>query len=177
MEIRTRRLSLRAWRAADEAEAVRELNHAEVARATASIPHPYGAADFAAFLARVAAGRFDWNLAITQAGRVIGGIGLHPRSGLERYTAEVGYWIGPAHWGAGFATEALAALVERALAETETQRFEGRVFAWNGASGRVLEKAGFVREGTLRRAAFKDGALLDEWLYARLREEARATSA
>jgi RimJ/RimL family protein N-acetyltransferase len=43
------------------------------------------------------------------------------------------------------------------------------VFAWNPASGRVLEKAGFVREARLARAAIKDGEIVDELVYARLR--------
>lgn len=171
MEIRTPRLSLRTWLRSDEPEMIRNVNDPEVVRGTASLPHPYGAADFAAFFARTEAAQLDWHLAIDLDGGAIGGIGFHPRTGLERYTAEVGYWLGRAHWGRGYATEALRAVAERAFATTETQRLEGRVFAWNAASGRVLEKAGFRREAVTRRSAFKDGALLDEWIYARLRGE------
>ena len=43
------------------------------------------------------------------------------------------------------------------------------VFAWYPASMRVLEKAGFSREGVLRHSVFKDGQLIDSVLYAKLR--------
>jgi ribosomal-protein-alanine N-acetyltransferase len=171
MEIRTPRLSLRTWLRADEPEMIRHVNDPEVVRGTASLPHPYSAADFAAFFARTESAQGHWHLAIDLDGAAIGGIGFHPRTGIERFTAEVGYWLGRTHWGRGYATEALRAVAERAFATTETQRLEGRVFAWNEASGRVLEKAGFTREAVTRRSAFKDGVLLDEWIYARLRGE------
>ena len=48
-------------------------------------------------------------------------------------------------------------------------RIFATVFAHNGASMRVLEKSGFIREGTLRRSAVKNGLILDQALYAKVR--------
>jgi RimJ/RimL family protein N-acetyltransferase len=171
MELQTARLLLRSWRpgAADAEALVRHANHREIWRNTGGMPFPYARADAEAFFARVAGSPEDLHLAITLANEPVGGIGLHRRAGLERFTAEVGYWLGPSVWGRGFATEATRALIEHASASTDLQRLEGRVFAWNPASCRVLEKCGFAREGLKRRAAYKDEQLVDEWHYARLR--------
>jgi RimJ/RimL family protein N-acetyltransferase len=170
-EIRTTRLLLRPYRAGDEAALVRNIDHAEIARGTATIPHPYTRADAEAYLARVAADAASWHLAITLADEPIGGIGLMRRSGVERYTAEVGYWLTPRHWRRGIASEAAQALVERAFAATDVVRLEARVFAWNSASCHVLERTGFRLEARRRSAAVADGRLVDELLYARLRGE------
>ena len=53
----------------------------------------------------------------------------------------------------------------------EVERLQAGVFAWNPASARVLEKNGFQREGTRRKAIFKDGELIDEWIYSLLRTD------
>ena len=81
-------------------------------------------------------------------------------------TATFGYWLGQAHWGKGIATAAARALKEHALAGEHLKRLEAAVFEWNPASMRVLEKAGFVREGVLRKSVFKDGQLIDQVMYA-----------
>jgi RimJ/RimL family protein N-acetyltransferase len=173
MLLRTARLTLRPWVAsdADAAAIVRHANHREVWRNTGQLPFPYARTDADAFFAQCAQRPQDLHLAIVAAGEPIGGIGMHRRDGLERFTAEIGYWLGPTIWGRGYATEAARALAEHTFATTNVQRIEGRVFAWNPASCRVLEKAGFAREGRRRRAAFKDEQFVDELVYARLRGE------
>jgi len=92
-----------------------------------------------------------------------------PSQALSRYTGQLGYWLGPTAWGNGYATEALRAFSEYAFEEFDLQRLQATVLEWNPASCRVLEKAGFVAEARLRKAAFKDGQLVDTWLYAKLR--------
>jgi RimJ/RimL family protein N-acetyltransferase len=171
MEIRTQRLLLRSWRAADADALVANVNHREVWRNTGALPFPYVRSDAEAFLGYLAAHPEETHVAIVIDGEPGGSVGMYRRGGLERFTGELGYWLGPRFWGRGFATEAARALVEHVFATTEVVRIEGRVFAWNPASCRVLEKAGFRREGLKRRSAFKDGELVDEFLYARLRGE------
>ena len=109
------------------------------------------------------------NLAIEHAGEPIGGIGLHPLSDVSRFTAEIGYWIGEAFWGRGLATEALKRFTDYAFEQFPFERLEGWIFATNPSSGRVLEKAGYEYEATMRRSAFKDGQFLDCHLYVRFR--------
>ncbi|KAH8910623.1 acyl-CoA N-acyltransferase [Coniochaeta sp. PMI_546] len=102
----------------------------------------------------------------------LGGIGLRPLEDVECRTYEIGYWIAPAAWGRGLATEALKAFSRWAF-ETfgDLLRLEAGVFATNEASGKVLSKAGFVHEGTRRRAIWKNGEVLDIRIYGLLREE------
>jgi len=171
MELRTARLLLRPWRREDTDALVQHVNHREVWRNTGSLPFPYTHADAEAFFAFLAAHPEETHLAIVPDHEPIGSVGIYRRRGLEEFVGELGYWLGPSAWGKGYATEAARALTEHAFATTPLQRIEARVFAWNPASRRVLEKAGFALEGVKRRAAYKDGQHVDEWLYARLRGE------
>lgn len=83
-------------------------------------------------------------------------------------TAEVGYYIDPAHTGNGFATEAVGVLLEYAFDQLRLEKLRADVIASNVASARVLEKNGFVEEGCLRDHAYIDGARQDVRLYGRL---------
>lgn len=75
-------------------------------------------------------------------------------------------------WGRGIATTAVRALGERAFAaHAELRRLYALPFSSNPASARVLEKAGYHRDGTLRQSVIKDGRVLDQWVYAILRDE------
>jgi RimJ/RimL family protein N-acetyltransferase len=108
------------------------------------------------------------HLAVEIEGAAVGSIGLEPGDDVMRRGAEVGYWIGEAFWGRGIATEALGAYLAYADRTFRFDRLFAYVFSRNLASARVLEKCGFLREGILKDAIWKDGALMDAWLYARL---------
>jgi RimJ/RimL family protein N-acetyltransferase len=160
---------VRSWRADDAPSLALHANSRAVWRNLRDqFPHPYGLADAEAFLCRVLASPVETIFAIDAGGRAVGGIGFHPREDVERLSAEVGYWLGESWWGRGIATAALRSVGDLAF-EHELRRLFAYVFEWNPASCRVLEKAGFVREGRLRRAVYKDGALIDQFLYARVR--------
>ena len=171
LELHTSRLLLRVWRHGDERALIRHGNHREVWKTLADVfPHPYTPEAADVWLAHVesdASGSL--HLAIVADGEPVGGVGLIRQGDTERLTGIVGYWLGPNVWGRGYATEALGALVAHAFAHTDVVRLEAKVFESNPASCRVLEKAGFTREARLRRAVVKDGAVLDAFLYARLR--------
>jgi len=81
-------------------------------------------------------------------------------------SAEIGYWLGESYWGRGIASEALSAVTAYAIEEHHLTRVFAVPFAWNTASCRVLEKAGYVLEARLRRSAVKDGKLTDQFQYA-----------
>lgn len=102
--------------------------------------------------------------------QAIGVIGLVPGTGERRCVAELSYWLGEKYWGRGIVSAAIPVMLDFGIPKFELERIESYVFAGNDASARVLEKAGFVHEGTLRRSAIKDGQLLDRWLYAYLVE-------
>ncbi|MCC6744529.1 MAG: GNAT family N-acetyltransferase [Acidobacteria bacterium] len=110
--------------------------------------------------------------AIERAGQVGGGIGYSLHGDVERAGAELGYWIAVSHWGHGIATAAVRAVTEYAFTtHPDLRRVWAVPFASNPASARVLEKAGFVLEGTLRESVVKDGRVLDLWMYSILRRD------
>ena len=162
--------TLRPWRAED-AESLAELaNDIDVWRNLRDgFPHPYTAADARAFLALTADAAPATFLAIEVDGRAVGGTGLHRGSDIERLTAELGYWLGRPYWGRGVTTAAVRSLTEHGLGALELERVFAVPFEHNVASHRVLEKSGFVLEGTMRRSAIKEGRVLDQRLYARTR--------
>ena len=99
-------------------------------------------------------------------GEATGGIGLEPGSDIERRTAEIGYWLGEAVWGRGIAIAAVRAVTGYGFEALDLTRVFAVPFASSSASIRVLEKCGYVREGTMRRSAIKEGAVIDQVLYA-----------
>ena len=104
--------------------------------------------------------------AIEVEGEAAGGIGIELHTDVERVSAEIGYWLGEQFWGRGIATEALRAVTADAFKQFEITRLYAVPFADHAASVRVLEKAGYVKEGHLRQSAIKDGKVRDQCLYA-----------
>lgn len=132
-------------------------------------PHPYRPEDAEGWVGFASSQRPLVNLAIEVDGEAAGGIGLVLGTDVSRCSAEVGYWLGEALWGRGIVSAALETFCTWAFADFALLRLFALPFAGNAASCRVLEKAGFQREGVLRQAAVKDGRVLDQFMYARLR--------
>ena len=109
--------------------------------------------------------------AITKAGRVIGSIGAFRQENIHSRTAEVGYYIAEEYWGQGIMTEAVKQLSAHIFENSDIIRLFAEPFAHNIGSCRVLEKAGFQYEGTLRGNAVKNGRVIDMKMYALLRYE------
>lgn len=95
-----------------------------------------------------------------------GGIGLEK---IEGHKAEIGYWLAEKYWGKGVMTAAVEVVTKYSFEKLGLRRIYARVFHFNKASIRVLEKAGFEKEGLLKREAQKDGKLIDSVLYAKTR--------
>lgn len=109
-------------------------------------------------------------LLVWDGGTRVGGVSLAPIDD-RRGWANLGYWVHPDHRGEGYATEAARLVVTHGFDELRLHRVSGTVHATNDASIRVLEKLGFVHEGTKRDDAFVDGAHVDREVYAVLREK------
>ena len=162
---------VRPWCAGDLEPLVRHANDIQVARQLRDrFPHPYSRADGRAFLASVARQQPPSTLAIEVDGEAAGAVGFSVGSDLERYAAEVGYWVARRLWGRGIATEALLLTTEHLFLERNLLRVFAVPFADNAASARVLEKAGFLREGLLRSGCVKYGQPRDQLLFARVNE-------
>lgn len=107
--------------------------------------------------------------AIEVNGIAVGGIGVDLGEGIYAKSGHFGYWLGEEYWGRGIMTAGVRAASECAMSHFGLVRLEAPVFVWNPASMRVLEKAGFEREGILRKSVFKDDQLIDQVLYAFVR--------
>jgi [ribosomal protein S5]-alanine N-acetyltransferase len=92
-------------------------------------------------------------------------------------SAALGYCLGDAAWGQGYATEAAHAVLQWAFDTLDLNRVQAETDTRNAASARVLEKLGFVREGTLREDCAVNGDVSDSWVYGLLRREWRPISA
>jgi RimJ/RimL family protein N-acetyltransferase len=91
-------------------------------------------------------------------------------------SASIGYCLDDTAWGSGYATEAGRAVLQWAFDTLELNRVQAQVDTRNAASARVLEKLGFVREGTLREDCVVDGDVSDSWVYGLLRREWQTAS-
>jgi RimJ/RimL family protein N-acetyltransferase len=162
----------------DDAEAlVRHANNVNVARQLRDrFPHPYTRANASAFLKAATSAPEPSNLAIDVNGEAIGAIGYVPGVDVERYSAEIGYWLGEAHWRCGIGTEALRLVTEHVFDVMNMLRLFALPFADNAGSIRVLEKAGYAREAVLRASSVKYGQPRDQLLYARINEQWRGVS-
>ena len=129
-------------------------------------PHPYSEADAREYIAYASAKPIQTSFGIVVDGEAIGNISLMLGDDIARRSAEVGYWIGRSFWGRGIAVEALRATTRYAFTQLALVRVFAVPFATTTRSARVLEKAGYVREGLMRRSALKDGTILDQLLYA-----------
>lgn len=105
--------------------------------------------------------------AICLDGRPVGAISLAPGTGSNACRAELGYVLASAHWGHGIATRAVKMVVSSVFDEwPELERVEALVDVQNPASQRVLEKAGFHKEGVLRKYYMRKGRARDSVMYS-----------
>lgn len=86
-------------------------------------------------------------------------------------SALLGYCLDEPSWGQGFATEAASALLDWAYKNMNLIRVQSEADTRNAASDRVLQKLGFMREGTLRENCIVDGEVSDSWIYGLLKRE------
>ena len=136
------------------------------------LPYPYTPADGEDYIrAMLSADRSKtFAFAIEAEDQLVGSIGVFRQENIHFRTAELGYYIGEPCWGRGYATSAVKQVCQYVFCSTDILRIFAEPFAYNTASCRVLEKAGFQYEGTLRSSAVKKGKVLDMKLYALVRE-------
>jgi len=162
--------TVRHWVWSDKDSLVRHANNPKVWRNLLDhFPHPYSDDDALRWLSHVGALPEPTQWAIDVDGQAVGGIGVELGQGNYSQTGQFGYWLGEDYWGRGIMSAAVSATVEYVFSAVAVGRLEARVFEWNPASMRILEKCGFVREAVLRKSALKDGHLIDTALYARLK--------
>lgn len=170
MRLELSRCTVRPWAEADLNALARHANNRNVSiHLRDRFPYPYEPEHARKFLDWLATQDAPTVWAIEVDGEAAGGIGIEPKTDVERISAEIGYWLGEACWGRGIVTEALQAVTAEVFRHFELMRLYALPFADNPASVRVLEKAGYVLEGRLRQSAIKDGTVRDQLLYAAYR--------
>jgi RimJ/RimL family protein N-acetyltransferase len=169
MLIKTDLCGLRPWRTGDENSLAQHANNFKIWLNVRDIfPHPYTLADAHAWIQKANTLQNCLNLAIEADGAAIGGVGLILKEDVYRRSAEVGYWLGEDYWNKGIATAAVRSLAAYVFKNYDICRLFAGVYAYNKASMRVLEKAGFALEAIHRQAVIKNGQMVDEYLYVLL---------
>lgn len=171
MEIKGQGFTLRGWRP-DDAESLQK--HADNPNIYNFLldrfPHPY-AMDAAVNWVTMMLHQDPFvNFVIAVDDKAVGVIGLEMRDDVYRKAPLLGYWLGEEFWGRGIMTQAVKLVTEYAFANLDIVRIQAGVLSNNPRSMRVLEKAGFAFEGILKKGIFKNGVVLDEWIYGMVRE-------
>jgi [ribosomal protein S5]-alanine N-acetyltransferase len=168
--LETSRLRIRPYSDADTPELLPLIGTREVAATTLRIAHPYTEQDARDFFELAKEPDKLW-LAVTLRadGRQIGGIGM--RIEPQHRHAELGYWLGVAYWGQGYATEAAREMLRYGFEELGLHRIFATHFKHSAASGRILKKIGMHYEGCQRDHLLKWGEFVDSEMYGILRRE------
>ena len=90
----------------------------------------------------------------------------------NEHIGEIGYALSHLYWGKGYMSEAAKAILHYGFTELHLERIQARCFAENIGSERVMQKAGMVYEGTMRKAKLAKGTYYDLKMYSMIREEA-----
>lgn len=149
--IETRRLRLRAPEGRDLPRVAELAADYDIARMTLRMPHPFTSEDARAFLERsVGQDRRRDNTFVIEL-EDEGAVGVMGFFHDADPYPEMGYWIGRPYWGRGLATEAAEGALRWASKSWRRRAVAAGHFTDNPASGRVLEKAGFLYTGEVRR--------------------------
>lgn len=165
---------VRDWTPDDVEAVAKYANNPRIAtQLRDGFPHPYELSDAEEFLSRVLKRDSPSVFAIATEEEAIGSIGLLLGKDVHRLSAELGYWLAEPFWNQGIMTMAVTHVVNYGFTVLQLNRIYAGPYATNPASARVLEKSGFVREGVLRASVIKQGRVLDQILYAKVRQGIR----
>lgn len=144
-EIETERLKLRRTHKDDAQIMAKRINNPDILRMTASLPMPYFSLVAEFWLIRAAA---NWRRGLSYAYAITGDddslMGVVDLFRNDQNDWEIGYWIGKDFWGKGYISEAAKGLLAEAFHTFDMPYIDAGYFADNPASGRVLEKLGFI---------------------------------
>jgi RimJ/RimL family protein N-acetyltransferase len=164
--LETKRLALRAPRLEDAKTVAVLANDRRIAENTARIPHPYRMSDAESFItgANKAGGEAVFLITMRDE-TIVGACGLL----MQEQTPELGFWLGVPHWGQGYATEALHAVIDYAFTDLAHESLQTGARVTNPASRRVLEKCGFqwTGVGLYRINSIKSSAPIDRFRLER----------
>ena len=172
MIIQFENIRIREFQLADLKSLVKYANNYKISKYMRdSFPYPYTETNALNWIELTKANNSTLSFAIANEVEVIGGIGAFPQNDVHRFSAEVGFWIGEPFWNQGIISKSLRAFCNYLFSNYEFNRLFANVFEGNDASKRVLEKTGFVIEGTLRKSVTKENKFVDQYIYGLLKED------
>lgn len=164
---------IREWRLKDAPLLAAALNNRSVQNNLRDgIPYPYTESDADSFIRVMISADTTktFAFAITVDDKAVGSIGVFRKDNIHNRTAELGYFVAEQYWGMGLGTSAVKQIVRYVFDNTDIVRIFAEPFDYNVASCRILEKSGFLFEGTLRSNAVKNGRIFDMKLYSLVKE-------
>ena len=163
--IETERLTLRPLRKSDTGPLEMFASDERVARMTRDVPHPLPPGATEAFVARALAEDRDEDVWVMDGSASGQGTlqGLISLQRMDRAQSEIGYWVVPAFWNTGLASEAVRALVD-ANPRDDITMFAS-VFQDNPASARVLTNTGFEYLGDAEAFSVARAGIVPTWTY------------
>lgn len=165
---------IKKWELTDAGDLARVLSNTKVQdNLRDGLPYPYTEKDGTDYISAMLSADENetFAFAIVSDNKVIGSIGVFRQENIHRQTAELGYCIAEEYWGKGIMTDAVKQICKYVFDKSDIIRIYAEPFAYNTASCRVLEKAGFQYEGTLRSNAVKNGKIIDMKMYSLLKTE------
>ena len=165
---------IKKWELTDAGDLARALSNTKVQdNLRVGLPYPYTEKDGTDYISAMLSADENetFAFAIVSDNKVIGSIGVFRQENIHRQTAELGYCIAEEYWGKGIMTDAVKQICKYVFDKSDIIRIYAEPFAYNTASCRVLEKAGFQYEGTLRSNAVKNGKIIDMKMYSLLKTE------
>ncbi len=163
---------IRKWKLSDAKDLASALSNTKIQdNLRDGLPYPYTEQDGVDYISAMLSADENETFAITIDGKAIGSIGVFRQGNIHRQTAELGYYIAEEYWGKGIMTEAVKQICKYVFEKSDIIRIYAEPFAYNAASCRVLEKAGFQYEGTLRNNAIKNGKVINMKMYSLLKTE------
>lgn len=166
--------NIRKWKLSDAKDLAVALSNKKIQdNLRDGLPYPYTEQDGADYISSMLSANENDTFAFTIIvdNKVVGSIGVFRQENIHRQTAELGYYVAEEYWGRGIMTEAVKQICEYVFCKSDILRIYAEPFAYNAASCRVLEKAGFQYEGTLRSNAVKNGKVIDMKTYSLLKTE------
>lgn len=163
---------IRSWAKDDFSTLAKYLNNKKIwDNCRDSLPYPYSESDAQQFIQFVLSQKEQNNYCIEINREAAGNISFARGTDVERYNAELGYWLAESYWGKGIMTQMLELAIDSYFHHTDVIRIYANVYADNRASMRVLEKIGFRKCGILHNACFKNGGFTDCHYYELLKED------
>ncbi len=161
-------------RPVDKDAFIEYLNDEDVYQFTLRVPFPYTEKDADQWIALNVKKTKENGKPVCWAirdsgGQLIGGCGFDDLMPGKAHRGEIGYWLARPFWGQGIMTKVVHAVCEYAFTEMDLEKITAKVFDFNQASARVLEKCGFEQEGYLKKHFKKDGSFIDARVFGRTR--------